>query len=68
MSLYFLLSYKGECNLSAMGEKKVFSTRLDCDLVRKLKHLAVDEDESLGDLLEEAVQDLLKKYEEKLKK
>ncbi len=68
MSIYFLLSYKSECNLSAMGEKKVFSTRLDDELVKKLKHLAVDEDESLGDLLEEAVKDLLRKYEEKLKK
>jgi predicted transcriptional regulator len=46
-----------------MGEKKVFSTRLDDGLLRKLKHLAVDEDESLNNLLEEAIQDLLKKYE-----
>jgi len=36
-------------------------------LVKKLKHLAVDEDESLGGLLEEAIKDLLRKYEKKLK-
>jgi len=30
------------------GRKKVFSTRLDDELVKKLKHLAVDEDECLG--------------------
>jgi len=51
-----------------MGEKKVFSTRIDEDLTKKLKHLAVDEDESLGNLLEEAIQDLLKKYEKQEKK
>jgi len=51
-----------------MGEKKVFSTRIDDALVRKLKHLSVDEDESLGNLLEEAISDLLKKYEKKPKK
>lgn len=54
--------------MSAMGEKKVVSTRLDEDLVKKLKHLAVDEDESIGDLLDEAIEDLLKKYEKKKKK
>ncbi|MCX5829198.1 MAG: ribbon-helix-helix protein, CopG family [Deltaproteobacteria bacterium] len=46
-----------------MGDKKVFSTRLEDDLLKKLKHLAIDKDESLGNLLEEAIQDLLKKYE-----
>jgi predicted transcriptional regulator len=51
-----------------MGEKKVFSTRFDEDMIKKLKHLAVDADASLGDLLEEAIQDLLKKYEKKQKK
>ena len=51
-----------------MGKRKVFTTRLDDDLLRKLKHLAVDEDESLGNLLDEAISDLLKKYEKKPKK
>jgi predicted transcriptional regulator len=51
-----------------MGEKKVFSTRIDDELIKKLKHLAVDEDESLGNLLDEAIEDLLKKYEKKPKK
>ena len=54
-----------------MGEKKVFSTRLDEDLIKKLKHLSVDEDASLGDLLEEAIEILLRKYgkeEKRLKK
>ena len=51
-----------------MGEKKVFSTKMDDDLVRELKHLAVDEDRNLMDLLEEAVRDLLMKYRSKTKK
>jgi predicted transcriptional regulator len=48
-----------------MGEKKIFSTRVDEDRIKELKHLAVDTDKSLGTLLEEAIQDLLKKYEKK---
>jgi predicted transcriptional regulator len=48
-----------------MEEKKVFSTRINGSLIKKLKHLAVDENESLGNLLEEAIQDILKKYEKK---
>ena len=51
-----------------MGDKKVFSTRVDEDRIKDLKHLAVDEGRSLGNLLEEAIQDLLKKYEKKPKK
>ena len=45
-----------------MADKKVFSTRLDDDKIKALKHLAVDEEKSLGTLLEEAIEDLLKKY------
>ena len=51
-----------------MGNKKVFSTRIDEDRIKELKHLAVDTDKSLGNLLEEAIQDLVKKYEKKAKK
>ena len=51
-----------------MGEKKIFSTRVDEDRIKELKHLAVDTNKSLGNLLEEAIRDLLKKYEKKGKK
>ena len=51
-----------------MGNKKIFSTRVDEDRIKQLKHLAVDTDKSLGTLLEEAIQDLLKKYEKNVKK
>jgi predicted transcriptional regulator len=50
-----------------MGERKIFSTRIDEDLIKKLKHLAVDADKSLGNLLEEAIRELVKKYEKKSK-
>lgn len=49
-------------------ERKNYNTTLKTDLIRKLKHLAADEDARVNDLLEEAIQDLLKKYEKKAKK
>ena len=45
-----------------MGAKKVFSTSIDLNCIKELKHLAVDTDKSLGRLLEEAIQDLVDKY------
>jgi hypothetical protein len=45
-----------------MGEKKIFSTRVDEDRVKDLKHLSVDTGRSLGNLLEEAIQDLIVKH------
>ena len=45
-----------------MGQKKPFSTRIDDDLLKALKHLAVDTDKSIGELLEEAIAELLRKY------
>jgi hypothetical protein len=48
-----------------MGQKKIFSTRIDSDRIKALKHLAVDEEKSLGVLLEEAIEDLCRKYKHK---
>lgn len=53
---------------SLMGKKKIFSTRVDEDRIKELKHLAVDTDKSLGQLLEEAIQNIVKKYAKKSKK
>lgn len=50
-----------------MGNKKTFSTRIDAVRLKALKHLAVDEDKSIGVLLEEAIEELIKKYEKKRK-
>lgn len=51
-----------------MSTKKTFSTRIDADRLKALKHLAVDEDKSIGALLEEAIDDLIKKYEKNKRK
>ena len=51
-----------------MGVKKTFSNRIDEDRIKDLKHLAVDTDRSLGDLLEEAIINLVKKYNRKTPK
>ena len=42
----------------------MYNTTLDADLIRELKILAAQEDLRQNDLLEEAIQDLLKKYKE----
>jgi len=59
--LYIFLYYKH----SYMIQKKTFSTRVDETRIKALKHLAVDTDKSLGVLLEEAIADLVRKYERK---
>ena len=48
-----------------MADKKIFSTRVDEDRIKDLKHLAVDTDKSLGDLLAEAIDLLVNKYKKK---
>ena len=48
-----------------MGTKIVFSTRMDEDRIKELKHLAVDTGRSLGNLLEEAILLLIEKYSDK---
>ena len=48
-----------------MIQRKTFSTRVDEKKIKALKHLAVDTDKSLGVLLEEAIADLVRKYEKK---
>ena len=46
----------------------MFATRIDNDLLKSLKHLSVDAESPVFKLLEEAIQDLLKKYEKKPQK
>ena len=48
-------------------KRKNYNTTLRIDLIKKLKLLAVNEDARVNDLLEEAIEDLLKKYENKAK-
>ena len=48
--------------------RKNYNTTLRVDLIKRLKFLAVEKDVRINDLLEEAIQDLLKKQEKRAKK
>ena len=48
-------------------EKKMLSTLLRNELLKEFKKLAIDLERPVNDLLEEAMGDLLKKYEKKPK-
>lgn len=43
-------------------ERKTYNTTLRMDLIKKLKILSAEEDKRQNDLLEEAIEDLLKKH------
>ena len=43
----------------------MFSTRLDVKFIKALKHLGVDLNKPVSQLVEEAIADLLKKYADK---
>ena len=44
------------------NKRKNYNTTLRIDLIKKLKMLAIEEEARANDLLEEAIEDLLKKY------
>jgi hypothetical protein len=46
----------------------MFATRIDPAILKALKHLSIDAEKPIPDLTQEAVRDLLKKYERKDKK
>ena len=48
-----------------MTEKERYTTTINGELLRKIKILAINERCPTNKLLEEAIQDLLKKYEKK---
>ena len=48
--------------------RKSYNTTLRADLMKKLRVLAAEEEKRQNDLLEEAIEDLLRKYKEKTKK
>jgi metal-responsive CopG/Arc/MetJ family transcriptional regulator len=51
-----------------MTKRERFATTLDSELLERLKILAIYEKCTTNKLLEEAVRDLLKKYDKKAKK
>jgi len=50
-----------------MADRERFTTTLDSELLRQIKILAINKKSSTNKLLEEAIRDLLKKYENKPK-
>ena len=48
-----------------MNNRKMYNTTLDADLIRQIKILAAQLEKRQNDLLEEAIKDLLKKYQSK---
>lgn len=64
----FLLisTYKYGIRNSMKPERKTYNTTLQIDLIKKLKILSAETDKRQNDLLEEAIQDLLKKYEKRM--
>jgi hypothetical protein len=49
-------------------DKKMFSTRINPDILKELKHLSIDAEKPISDLTEEAIRDLIRKYDKKTKK
>ena len=48
--------------------RRPLSTKIENDLQKEVKKLAIDLERPLNDLIEEALQDILKKYEKQPKK
>ena len=45
-----------------MGKRKMYNTTLDADLIKEFRILAAQLEKRQNDLLEEAIDDVLKKY------
>jgi hypothetical protein len=45
--------------------RKIITSSIETELIKNLKYLAVDTEKPLNQLLEEAIRDILKKYEKK---
>ncbi len=45
--------------------RKTVTTTIENDLLKSVKKLAIDLERQLNDVLEEAIQDILKKYKKK---
>jgi hypothetical protein len=47
--------------------RKQFGLRLAIDLMKEIKHLAVDEGKTMNELVEEGLKELLRKYRRPIK-
>ncbi len=48
-------------------KRESYSVRLRPDLIKQLKHLAVDEDKAVSELIEEGIEELFKRRSKKNK-
>jgi len=48
-----------------MNNRRMYNTTLDAELIRQIKILAAQLEKRQNDLLEEAIKDLLDKYQQK---
>jgi hypothetical protein len=60
-SLFFLILPQRFCYILFMARKPL-STKIELDLQKEIKKLAIDLERPLNDILEEAIQDFLKKH------
>ena len=51
--------------MKSKAPPKMFSTRIDPELLKKLKHLSVDLEKPISELVEEAIENLVKKHKNK---
>ena len=49
--------------INGMNKRKMYNTTLDAELIRRIKILAAQLEKRQNDLLEEAIKDLLRKYQ-----
>ena len=47
-----------------LAKRKFFNITLECDIIRQIKLLAAQQYRKQNELIEEAIQDVLKKYKE----
>ncbi len=59
----FFIAFKKNLLYTQSMARKPLSTKIDNDLQKEVKKLAIDLERPLNDVLEEAMKDLLKKYE-----
>jgi hypothetical protein len=62
-SKFFIEIKKKSAYPTGMARKNL-STKIENDLQKEIKKLAIDLERPLNNLLEEAIQDILKKYQE----
>ena len=64
-SIIYFNEYKNPSNMALTMNKKQVSFRIEPDIVKRLKFIALEQDRSLTDLFLEAIKEILKKYEKK---